>query len=94
MLFSVKFKDAQCGFKAFDSQVVSDIVPQVADTGWFWDTELMILAERKGYKINELPVRWREIVDELRKSKVSPFTEVLRQLKNIVRLRIRIGKKA
>lgn len=90
IFFSVKFKDAQCGFKAFDARVVSEVLSNVRDAGWFWDTEFMILAERKGYKIFELPVRWREVVDELRKSKVSPFVEILRQLKNIVQLRRRL----
>jgi len=90
IFFNVKFKDAQCGFKAYRGEVVSNIIPQVEDTGWFWDTESMILAERKGYKICEIPVTWREVRDELRQSKVSPFVEVVKQLKNIVRLRIRL----
>lgn len=88
--FDVKFRDAQCGFKAYHSQVVTDIIPQVEDTGWFWDTESMVLAEKGGYKIAEIPVKWQEVRDEIRQSKVSPFVEVIRQLVNIYLLRKRI----
>jgi len=83
IVLGVKFKDAQCGFKAFSCRLVAELMPQTTDPGWFWDTELMILAQRKGYKTLEIPVSWREIRDELRKSKVSHWEEAVRQLKNI-----------
>jgi len=89
-ILGVTFKDAQCGFKAFDLASIKKILPQTHDTGWFWDTEFMILAEKKGFKTLEMPVAWRETRDEIRKSKVSPFTEVLRQLKNINDMRVRL----
>lgn len=89
LFFNVKFRDAQCGFKAYDGQTVADIIPRVEDTGWFWDTESMILAQRKGYKIAEIPVKWQEVRDEIRESKVSPFVEVVRQLVNIYLLKKR-----
>ena len=89
-VLKVDFRDAQCGFKAFSAQIVKNIVPLTEDNGWFWDTELMILARRKGYKILEIPVAWEEVRDELRTSKVSPIAETIRQLKNIYMLKKRM----
>lgn len=91
-VLGVKFRDAQCGFKAFDGTALEALLPDTTDSGWFWDTELMILAERKGYRIVEVPVTWQEVRDELRKSKVSPFVEIARQLKNIYSMRMRLRK--
>jgi len=52
------FSDAQCGFKAIRSDVAQRLVPLVEDTGWFFDTELLVLAERAGLRIHEVPVDW------------------------------------
>jgi len=86
----VKFKDAQCGFKAFSKRLTQELIPQTQDAGWFWDTELMILAYRHNYKVLEIPVSWREVRDELRASKVSHWSEVKRQLKNIYKMKKRL----
>jgi len=86
----VSFKDAQCGFKAFSGRLVRELVPQTQDNGWFWDTELMILAGRQDYRILEIPVSWLESRDEVRRSKVSHWTEIRRQLKNIYKMRKRL----
>jgi glycosyltransferase involved in cell wall biosynthesis len=91
-ILKVDFMDAQCGFKAMSSKLVKEIVPQTTDDGWFWDAELMILASRGGYSVIEVPVSWREIRDELRVSKVSVWSEVLRNLRNIFAMRKRINK--
>ncbi|KQS00986.1 sugar translocase [Williamsia sp. Leaf354] len=53
-----KFSDAQCGFKAMRADVARAVLPYVADTGWFFDTELLVLAERIGLRIAEVPVDW------------------------------------
>lgn len=90
LFLKVDFKDAQCGFKAFDSKSITNILPKTFDSGWFWDTEFMILAERGGYKIIEIPVAWREVRDEIRESKVSPLAEAFKQLKNIRLMRARL----
>jgi putative flippase GtrA len=50
--------DAQCGFKAIRSDVARELLPLVEDTGWFFDTELLVLAERAGLRIHEVPVDW------------------------------------
>ena len=56
--FGVRFSDAQCGFKAIRADVAQRLLPLVEDTGWFFDTELLILAERAGLRIHEVPVDW------------------------------------
>ncbi|GAB3241789.1 bifunctional glycosyltransferase family 2/GtrA family protein [Mycolicibacterium hippocampi] len=52
------FSDAQCGFKAIRADVAARLLPFVEDTGWFFDTELLVLAERSGLRIHEVPVDW------------------------------------
>ncbi|MFF3092083.1 glycosyltransferase [Streptomyces cyaneofuscatus] len=52
------FSDAQCGFKAIRSEVAERLLPMVEDSGWFFDTELLVLAERAGLRIHEVPVDW------------------------------------
>jgi putative flippase GtrA len=53
-----RFSDAQCGFKAVRADVAHRLLPLVADTGWFFDTELLVIAERAGLRIHEVPVDW------------------------------------
>ncbi|MBJ8341892.1 glycosyltransferase [Antrihabitans sp. YC3-6] len=55
---SARFSDAQCGFKAMRADVAEHLLPLVVDTGWFFDTELLVLAERSGLRIHEVPVDW------------------------------------
>ncbi|MBI2766998.1 MAG: glycosyltransferase family 2 protein [Chloroflexi bacterium] len=59
----MRITDAQCGFKALSRRTVEHLVPQVQNRMWFFDTELLVLAHRAGYKICELPVRWDEDTD-------------------------------
>ncbi len=54
----VTFSDAQCGFKAMRREAAARLLPVVEDTGWFFDTELLIIAERAGLRIHEVPVDW------------------------------------
>jgi len=53
-----RFSDAQCGFKAIRRDVAQELLPLVEDTGWFFDTEMLVLAERAGLRIHEVPVDW------------------------------------
>lgn len=55
---SARFSDAQCGFKAIRKDVAEQLLPLVEDTGWFFDTEMLVLAERAGLRIHEVPVDW------------------------------------
>ena len=70
----VRFHDAQCGFKALSAEAAGLLLPLIEDDEWFFDTELLYLAEHLGIATNEFPVRWREdpgttvdIVDTVRK---------------------------
>jgi glycosyltransferase involved in cell wall biosynthesis len=78
-------RDAQCGFKAASRDVVRSIVPLIEDNSWFFDTELLILAYRKGLRINEVPVRWAEDED----SRVRILKTARDDLRGIWRLRAR-----
>jgi len=53
-----RFSDAQCGFKAITQTAARDLLPLVKDTGFFFDSELLLKAEAHGYRIHEVPVRW------------------------------------
>jgi glycosyltransferase involved in cell wall biosynthesis len=60
VVFWNRFSDAQCGFKAATRRAVREIVPLIQDQAWFFDTELLLLAERMGFKVFEVPVQWRD----------------------------------
>ena len=77
-----RFSDAQCGFKAARRDVARELVPLVEDDGWFFDTELLVLAERNGFRIHEVPVDW---VDDPRSS-VHVTRTALDDLRGIARL--------
>ena len=81
----VSFKDAQCGFKVVSKRVVKEIVPLVKNDNWFFDTELLILAEKNGYSILEIPIRW---VDDP-SSKVNIIKTAIEDVKGLIRLRFR-----
>jgi glycosyltransferase involved in cell wall biosynthesis len=55
-----RFSDAQCGFKACTRQAVQELVPRVADQAWFFDTELLLRSEQRGYRVHDVPVQWNE----------------------------------
>ena len=59
-VLSTRFSDAQCGFKAMSRKAVEAIIPQVEDQSWFFDTELLVLGEKQGYRIKDIPVHWVE----------------------------------
>lgn len=60
LFFWVHFSDAQCGFKAVSARVVRKVIPKIADNEWFFDTELLIFAEKTGFRIYEEPVTWTD----------------------------------
>jgi glycosyltransferase involved in cell wall biosynthesis len=53
-----KVKDHQCGFKAFRREPLMQLLDDVVASHWFWDTEILVRASRKGYRIKEIPVEW------------------------------------
>ena len=60
---ATSFSDAQCGFKAIHASVADDLLPLVQDNNWFFDTELLVLAQRAGLRIHEVPVDWTDDPD-------------------------------
>ncbi len=83
LALSTRFSDAQCGFKAISRKVAEQVVPLVEDTSWFFDTELLVLAEKQGYRIKDLPVRWIEDDD----SRVKIARTAWDDIKGVFRLR-------
>lgn len=60
LLFNTHFTDAQCGFKAVNKRAVDELIPRILDNDWFFDGELLIVGEKSGYRISEVPVQWRD----------------------------------
>jgi putative flippase GtrA len=79
---ATRFSDAQCGFKAIRADRARELLPMVRDNGWFFDTELLVLAERSGMRIHEVPVDWIDDPD----SRVDIVQTALADLRGIVRL--------
>jgi glycosyltransferase involved in cell wall biosynthesis len=78
-----RFSDAQCGFKALRAEVARELLPEVLDDGWFFDTELLIAAQRRGLRIHEVAVDWVEDPD----SRVDIVRTAIDDLKGVWRLR-------
>lgn len=86
LILGTKISDSTCGFKAVSQKVVQAIMPLVKNQTWFFDSELVFLAEKKGFKIKEIPVNWAEPSKE-NKSKVNVFKVSGQYLKELLRLR-------
>lgn len=84
-LFFTRFSDAQCGFKAASRRAVQELVPLIENNEWFFDTELLILAEKAGYRVKEIPVRWVEDPD----TRVNVPKTVWEDVRGLLRLRLR-----
>ncbi len=81
-LMGARFSDAQCGFKAIRRDQARALLPLTQDTGWFFDTELLVLAERAGLRIHEIPVDWVDDLD----SRVDIIATALADLRGMARL--------
>jgi hypothetical protein len=81
-VLGVRFSDAQCGFKAVRRDAAQQLLPLVEDTGWFFDTELLVLAERAGLRIHEVPVDWVDDPD----SRVDIVATAVADLKGVARV--------
>jgi glycosyltransferase involved in cell wall biosynthesis len=82
-MFLTRFSDAQCGFKAVSRAAAQAIVPLIEDNNWFFDTELLILGEKMGYRVKDVPVEWVEDTD----TRVKIGATILEDLRGLVRLR-------
>jgi glycosyltransferase involved in cell wall biosynthesis len=87
LALGAKFKDAQCGFKAMRADTARRLVPRVENRNWFFDTELLVLAQRAGLRIHEVPVDWNDDAD----SRVKLVPTALEDLGGVWRL-IRAGQ--
>ncbi|MCW2966615.1 MAG: glycosyltransferase [Solirubrobacteraceae bacterium] len=77
-----RFSDAQCGFKAVSARALGELLPDVRDDGWFFDTELLVLAQRRGMRIHEVPVDWVDDPD----SRVAIVRTAMTDLRGVARL--------
>ena len=85
LLFWTKFADAQCGFKAISREAAQALLPHIQDGEWFFDTELLITAEKAGYRLKEVPVRWVEDPD----TRVKFPQDIIKMGSNLLKLRLR-----
>lgn len=77
-----QLRDHQCGFKAFKREPTLQLIDEVDARHWFWDTEILVRAARKGYKIKEIPVEWKSG----RKTKVNLFKDSYKMGKQVLSL--------
>ena len=77
-----RFSDAQCGFKAIRADAARELLPEIEDEGWFFDTELLVLAQRRGMRIHEVAVDWVDDPD----SRVDILATALTDLRGVARL--------
>jgi len=83
-VLGARFSDAQCGFKAGRAEVIRALLADVEDNAWFFDTELLILAQRRGLRVREVPVTWVDDPD----SRVEIVRTALADLRGVARLRL------
>jgi glycosyltransferase involved in cell wall biosynthesis len=82
-MFRTKFSDAQCGFKAVTREVINVLLPVITDNVWFFDSELLIIGEKCGYRIFDVPVKWIEDLD----TRVKIFSTAMEDIKGLLRVR-------
>jgi putative flippase GtrA len=86
-VLGVGFSDAQCGFKAVRTDCAQRLLPLVRDDSWFFDTELLVIAERAGLRIHEVPVDWVDDPD----SRVDIVSTAVGDLRGVARLMRDLG---
>ena len=80
----LKVSDAQCGFKAIRRDAAHALVPLVKDTRWFFDSELLLVAQENGYRLREVPVKWDDDPD----TRVHIISTATEDLKGVWRLKV------
>ena len=85
LLFFVRLSDTQCGFKAISREAVRELVPRIENEEWFFDTELLLLAEKGGYRVKDIPIRWMEDTD----TRVNVLKTILEDLAGLLRMRLK-----
>jgi glycosyltransferase involved in cell wall biosynthesis len=84
LILHSKLRDHQCGFKAGRTVVLLRLLTEIEDTHLFWDTELLVRAQRNGYRIKELPVHWED--KGAANTKVKAVSDSTKMFSNILRL--------
>ena len=87
-IFATQVRDMQCGFKAVRREVAYLPLPVIEDDGWFFDTELLLLAERNGLRIHQVPVDWTDDLD----SRVHVIQTAAADLRGVVRLAVSFAR--
>jgi glycosyltransferase involved in cell wall biosynthesis len=82
LVLRARFSDAQCGFKAISARAARTLLPDVRDEAWFFDTELLTLAQRRGMRIHEVAVDWVDDSD----SRVDILPTAMADLRGVARL--------
>ncbi len=90
IILSLKINDAPCGFKAVNQKVKENLLDLIKNQEWFFDSELVVLAEKKGYKIKEIPISWQDPREGTDKSRVNILTLSWDYFKEVLALRKRI----
>ena len=83
LALGVRFSDAQCGFKAVRADIARELVPRIEDQSWFFDTELLVLAQRAGMRVHEVPVDWTDDPD----TRVAIVRTAIDDLRGVARMR-------
>ena len=84
VLFLSGLSDTQCGFKAISRAAAQELIPRIENEEWFFDTELLLLAEKGGYRIKDVPIRWVEDTD----TRVNVLKTIGEDLSGLLRMRL------
>ena len=84
-MFQTHFTDAQCGFKAISRAAAHVLIPLIQDNKWFFDSELLLIAEKNGFRMKQVPVHWTEDTD----SRVNIMQTAVDDLRGLTRLRLK-----
>jgi len=84
IILKSNIKDHQCGFKSFRKDALMRILSEIEDEHWFWDTELLVRAQRNGYKVKEIPVKWGDKGGA--GTKVKAFSDATTMFSKIIKL--------
>ena len=93
IVFHLRVKDAPCGFKAINRKVWKEVLPKIKSNEWFFDSELIIIAEHYGFRIKEIPVAWEEKNEKGRKSRVNILALSIEYIKKVLELKKRLSNK-
>ncbi len=86
-LLGSRLSDHQCGFKAFRKSKLLPVIREVRNERWFWDTELLVRAQRRGLVVKEMPIAWREAED----SKFNLLGDTWHMAASLARFKLREG---